>query len=255
MLERLRDLPTGVYGLRASGRVSKEDYDRVLVPMLDEARAAGTRVRLLYHFATSFERFTPGGAWEDTRVGLQYLRLFERCAVVSEREWLRAATRAVGGLLPCPVRAFSENEWTEALTWLRAPAAATPLTHRLLPDRGVLVVEPSGKLRREDFDAVAMTVDPWIEANGELEGMVIHARSFPGWENVGSFIRHMQFIRDYHRKIRRVAVAAESRFAEVGPALGEHFVAAEIKGFGYDELDRAIEWAGRARGVEPIAAP
>lgn len=255
MLERLRDLPNGVTGLRASGRVSKEDYDKVLVPMLEEARAAGARVRLLYHFSTDFERFTPSGAWEDTLVGLQYLRLFERCAVVSEREWLRAATRAVGGLMPCPVRAFRESEWTEALTWLRATTETARMAHRLLPDRGVLVIEPSGKLRREDFDAVAMTVDPWIEANGELDGVVVHVRSFPGWENVGSFIRHMQFIRDYQHRIRRVAVAAESRFAEIGPALAEHFISAEIKGFGYDELDRAIEWAGRARGAEPIAAP
>jgi len=30
----------------------------------------------------SSRRFTAGAVWEDTRLGVQYLRLFERCAIV-----------------------------------------------------------------------------------------------------------------------------------------------------------------------------
>jgi hypothetical protein len=245
MLERVQDLPAGIVGLRASGKVSKEDYDRVVVPMLDEARREGRRVRFLYHFTPEFSGFTAGGAWEDAEVGFRYLRLFERCAIVSDKDWIRGASRFVGTLLPCPVKIFRDDEWNEALAWLGAPASSGHLEHRLIPERGVLVVEPHGRLSVEDFDSIALTVDPWIESGRDLHGMVVHAREFPGWESVGSFLRHVQFVRDHHRKIRRVALSADGKIAKLAPALVENFVGAEIQHFGFEELDRAVDWASR----------
>jgi hypothetical protein len=73
---------------------------------------------------------------------------------------------------------------------------------------------------------------------------VIHARRFPGWENLGALMKHVRFVRDHHRKIARIALAADSAMASVAPSVAEHFVKAEVKAFRYDELDRAIAWAG-----------
>ena len=50
MLERLTDLPQGIDGLKAIGKVSKDDYVRVVEPLLDEARREGRRIRFLYQF-------------------------------------------------------------------------------------------------------------------------------------------------------------------------------------------------------------
>ena len=38
MIEILKDLPNGIDGVKASGMITKEDYERVFVPLLDEAR-------------------------------------------------------------------------------------------------------------------------------------------------------------------------------------------------------------------------
>jgi hypothetical protein len=244
MIERLRDLPAGVDGLRAKGKVTKQDYDTVLLPILDEARSHGRRIRLVYHFGPEFEGFTAGGAWEDARVGLRYLRLFERCAIVSDIGWVRESSRLVGAMMPCPVKVFGNGEWSDALAWLSSRTTeGAALAHRLLPESGVLVVEPERPLQAEDFDALAMTVDPWIEAHGELRGVVVHAREFPGWENLGAFFRHLRFVRDHHRLVRRIALAAGGKLADLAPRLAEHFIAAEIKHFDYGDLDRAIAWA------------
>lgn len=246
MIERLQQLPAGIDGLRAQGRITKEDYERVVEPLLDGARREGRRIRLLYQFGPEFEGFTAGAAWEDTRIGFQYLRLFERCAIVSDVGWLREASRLVGTMMPCPVRIFGNKEWKEAVSWISSPMEGT-LPHRLLEPEGVLILEPERALRREDFEAVAMTVDPWVEAHGPLRGVVLHARSFPGWENLGSFLRHLRFLGDFHRKVGRVALAADSKLAELLPKLAENFVAAEVKHFGYDQLDAAVEWARTER--------
>jgi hypothetical protein len=247
MLEPIPDLPAGIDGLRAKGAVSKGDYDRVFAPLVEGARRDGRRIRLLYHFAGDFDGFTPGGAWQDAALGMRHLRVFERCAVVSERDWILLATRAFATLLPCPTRAFRESEMSEALAWLSAPAAAPHVTHRLIEERGVLLVEPHGPLGVEDFDAIALTVDPWIESGRDLNGIVVNMRAFPGWESLGGFVRHMQFVRDHHRKIRRVALAADGKLAKLAPALVETFVAAEVRHFGFDEVERAIEWVGGGR--------
>jgi hypothetical protein len=42
------------------------------------------------------------------------------------------------------------------------------LKFELLKDFGVLIVEPRGPLRAEDFQAVSAAVDPHIRQNGKL---------------------------------------------------------------------------------------
>jgi hypothetical protein len=241
VLKRLLEMPNGIDGLRAEGKVTKDDYEEVIRPLLHDARRDGRRIRLLYEFAPDFEGFTAGAAWQDARIGLQYLRLFERVAVVSKVAWIRESAHLVGAMLPCPVRVFPERDG--ALDWLGA-RITWHLSHRLVPESGVLVVEPVGPLRPEDFDAVSLVVDPWIESHGALHGLVVHMREFPGWESVGGFVRHVQFVREHHKRVRRVALAADSPMAQLMPKLAEHFLKAELKHFSYDQLDQAIAWAG-----------
>ena len=76
---------------------------------------------------------------------------------------------------------------------------------------------------------------------------MIHAREFPGWENLGAFLRHVRFLRDHHRKVKKIALAVDSKLANLAPKIAEHFVQAEVKSFAYDELDRAIAWAAASQ--------
>jgi hypothetical protein len=246
MLERLQNLPPGIDGVKAVGRLSKDDYERVFDPLLDAARRDGRRLRLLYQFGPEFEGLSPGAAWEDAKLGLASLRLFDGLAVVTDVSWIRESTRLIGFLMPCPVRVFGNGQLAEATDWLGSLPEGPAVTHRLLADRGVLVVEVRQALRAQDFDALAATADGWIEAHGDLPGIVIHARTFPGWENLGGLIRHLRFVRDHERRVRRAALASDSRLADLAPRLAEHFAHAEVRRFGYDALEDAIAWAGGA---------
>jgi hypothetical protein len=243
MLQPIIDLPSGVWGLRAVGKVSKNDYEQAVRPALEAARREGRRLRFIYHFGTEFEGFTPGGAWEDVRVGLQYMRLFERCAVVTDVEWIRTTTRAAAPMMPCPVKVFADAEWTAAVAWVGAPLESS-VDYRMLADSGVLVIEPRGALRAEDFDALSAAADAWIESTVQpLRGIVVHARTFPGWENLGSFLRHVRFVRDHHREVPRVALSTDAALAGIASTLVDHFTQAVIKRYDYEDVDCAIAWA------------
>jgi hypothetical protein len=243
VIEKLKDLPAGIDGVRAIGKISKEDYEQAFVPLLDDARREGRHIRFLYQLGPEFEGFTPGAAWEDAKIGLHFLRLFDGCALVTDLAWIRELTGLAGFFMPCPVSVFSNKEFAEAIDWLRSLPEGAAISHRLIPESGVIVVEVKQALRAQDFDSLAFTADAWIEAHGDLQGLVIHAREFPGWENLASFLRHMRFIRDHQRKVKRIALAADTKLASFAPSIAEHFIHAEVKNFGYDELDAAIAWA------------
>jgi len=182
------------------------------------------------------------------------LRLFDGYAIVSDIRWIREWTHLVGFLLPFPLRVFGNNERGAAIAWLSSLPEGPGVSHRLVPESGLVVVEVTEPLRAQDFDALAATADAWLATHDALQGVVIHAREFPGWENIGSLLRHIRFVRDHHRRVRRVALAADSKLANLAPRLAEHFVRAEVKSFGYDELDEAIAWAAGASSETSTAA-
>jgi hypothetical protein len=112
----------------------------------------------------------------------------------------------------------------------------------LLTDQAVLVLTPSGPLTVADFTRIAAMVDPYIEQHGKLKGLLIHASSFPGWDDFAGFISHLRFVRDHHQKIERIAIAADSGVLTVLPRIASHFVAAEVQHFDYADRDAALRW-------------
>jgi len=248
MLEKLSDVPQGIVGVKAVGKVTREDYEKVLEPLFDGARREGRRLRFVCQIGPEFEGLTPGAAWEDAKLGVRSLRLFAGCAVVTDRDWIRESTRIASFFVPCPVRVFPNGDRDKAIEWLGSLPQESGVAHRLLPEKGVIVVEVKNALTAQDFDALALTADPWIETHGGLAGLVIHARAFPGWENLGSLVRHVQFVRDHHRKTKRIALATDGTLAGLAPRIGEHFVHAEVKTFGYGQVDAAASWAAGQSG-------
>ena len=116
------------------------------------------------------------------------------------------------------------------------------LQHELLRERGILILKPEGALRAEDFTTLAAAVDPYIEQRGELPGLMIDAPAFPGWENFAALLSHLRFVRDHHRRIRRIAVVSDSTLLAVGPRVASHFVNADVRTFGTAERAAALAW-------------
>jgi hypothetical protein len=243
-MERLSGLPAGVEGVKASGMLTKEDYQRVIEPLLDDARREGKHLRVLCELGSDFRGFTPGAAWEDVRIGFRSLRLLDGCALVTDIGWMKEATRASAFFMPFPLRDFALADREKAVAWLASLPETAGISHRMIAETGVLVVEVQSALRVQDFDSIAVTADSWIESHGSLQGLVIHAKKFPGWENLGSMMRHLEFVRDHQRKINRIGLCVDGQVANIVPELAKHFLHAKVEAFGYDGLERAIAWAG-----------
>lgn len=106
----------------------------------------------------------------------------------------------------------------------------------------VVLVRPRSRLDKVDFAMLAEAVDPQIEANGDLAGLIIEAPSFPGWDDFGSMVSHFRFVRDHQKHVKKVAVVTDSAMGDLAEHLASHFVSAQIKHFPAGETDSAKMW-------------
>jgi hypothetical protein len=112
----IEDMPVGTIGLRASGKVTEDDYQNVLVPAVNAALAAG-KVRLMYVLAEEFS-YSPGAMWADTKLWFKDLKSWERVAIVSDADWLENAVKAFGWMMPGEVKVFESDDVHDAKAWL-----------------------------------------------------------------------------------------------------------------------------------------
>ena len=106
----------------------------------------------------------------------------------------------------------------------------------------IVYLRPTNALEADDFVKLAATVDPHIEKSGKLAGLIVEVSQFPGWDSFGALAAHLRFVRDHHRKIRKIALVTNAAMGNVVPRLASHFVAAEIKRFSAGEADAAKQW-------------
>ena len=65
------------------------------------------------------------------------------------------------------------------------------IEYELLPDQGSGNY-PNWSTWSRDFLKLATEVDAIIAFEGRLSGVVIYAREFPGWKNIGAFLSHIR---------------------------------------------------------------
>src|SRR3974377_1608806 len=95
--------------------------------------------------------------------------------------------------------------------------------YELLSDQGIVIVTPAGPLEKGDFEKLAQAVDPLIESQGRLKGLMILAESFPGWKDFGGLVAHLKFVKNHHRYVQRVAAVSDSGILSIMPLVATHF--------------------------------
>jgi SpoIIAA-like len=117
MITIMKHMPIGTLGFEATGKVTKEDYEDVLVPAVTAALERGD-VRLLYVLGDGFESYSPGAMWSDTRLWAGHRSAWERVAVVTDVDWVENAIKAFGWLMPGRIRVFDDDDVDKAKLWL-----------------------------------------------------------------------------------------------------------------------------------------
>jgi SpoIIAA-like len=121
MIERLEDMPEGTIGLRATGRVTRDDYRELLLPAMRSAAEAG-EVRMVFAVGPGFEEFEPGALIEDTKAGITlgvgHPHAWKRTALVTDVDWITKAVHMFAWLTPGEIMVRGLDELEEAKRWV-----------------------------------------------------------------------------------------------------------------------------------------
>ncbi|HXW59552.1 MAG TPA: STAS/SEC14 domain-containing protein [Solirubrobacteraceae bacterium] len=120
MIEPIERMPTGVIGLRASGRLTVGDYRDVLEPVLRREFESG-ELRLLFELS-DWDGLEPGAWIEDMKTGLgtwvrDYMA-WRRFALVTDVDWVANATRMFAWVAPGEVMVYGLDELQDAERWV-----------------------------------------------------------------------------------------------------------------------------------------
>jgi stage II sporulation SpoAA-like protein len=114
------EMPAGTLGFRISGKLTREEYFRLLDPIREQLER-GERVSFLVATAPDFQGLDLGALWEDVKVagsvGLRYRSSWERLAVVTDKDWMRHGIAAFGWVIPGEIRVFDPGELEQAKAW------------------------------------------------------------------------------------------------------------------------------------------
>ena len=116
MIKELSDMPSGVIGFEASGKMRAEDYRDVVLPALERAAAAG-EVRFVI-VMPDFDGMSGGALWQDLKVGVEHFRAWKRIALVTDIEWMKHMTSLFGWMTPGEVKTFPLAQQGEAIEWV-----------------------------------------------------------------------------------------------------------------------------------------
>jgi hypothetical protein len=118
--EVLDGMPDGTIGAEALGEVTADDYERVLMPAFEAARAQQEHVNVVFVAGDRFTGFTSGALWDDTKFGFRHLKGWGRVAIVTDVDWMTHLVHAFSWLAPKGMQVFPARELEAA----KARAAA-----------------------------------------------------------------------------------------------------------------------------------
>lgn len=119
MIEPLADLPDGVIGFEVVGEVKADDYTGTLIPALEAAAEAG-EVNLVFVLGDRYEGYSPGAAWQDTKLGMRHHMHWHRTALVTDVSWISHVASTLGFMVPGDFQAFPLAEKDAAIAWAAA---------------------------------------------------------------------------------------------------------------------------------------
>jgi hypothetical protein len=118
MLSIIPDLPLHVVGVKATGEVTTQDFNAVVMPAVDSLASSADKINYLLYLDTDLGNFTAGAWAKDAILGLKHLFKWNKVAVVSDNRAVEKFTDIFSYAVPGEYRGFPTAEYEEAVKWV-----------------------------------------------------------------------------------------------------------------------------------------
>ncbi|MEO6636669.1 MAG: STAS/SEC14 domain-containing protein [Ginsengibacter sp.] len=118
MIEVITGLPAYVTGFRATGKVTREDYQEVIYPLVNSVATAFGKIHYLLIVDTPLSNYTAEAWIDDAFLGFKYFTKWRKLAIVSKSDGIKKFTNVFGKLIPGETRGFTMEELAAAREWI-----------------------------------------------------------------------------------------------------------------------------------------
>ena len=114
MLKIMPESQGKIIGLRATRKLTDQDYKEVLIPGLEALISKHGKIRLLCFMDEEFAGLEPGAIWDDAKFFFPHKDDFEKMAIVGGPKWVELTMKLFAPLIEGDVKTFSDDHLQEA---------------------------------------------------------------------------------------------------------------------------------------------
>ncbi len=103
-------------------------------------------------------------------------------------------------------------------------------------------LRPEGALTEDDFEKLRDAFEGFINEHDGVPNLLIRPHGIPRWASPEAMKKHLQFVKEHHRLISKIALVGDLGPLAVVPTLADLFVAPSVRHFPADKVDAAREW-------------
>ena len=126
MVQLLDGFPPHVAAYEASGVVSKEEYEQVVMARVDKVAADYEQINFLVLLKTDMSNYSIGAFLDYVKISFEHFSRWNRMAIVTDEQWLRIAYRALSPLVHGEIRGYKTADFEEAKKWVSGPFDENP---------------------------------------------------------------------------------------------------------------------------------
>lgn len=119
MIEIMSESEGPVPGVRASGKLTLDDYEEVLRPRLDELVEQFGTARALVYMDEGFKGWEASAAWANTKLDIRHHGALAKVAIVGAPAWEEWCVKLAGLLMKGELRTFRAHELEDAWAWVK----------------------------------------------------------------------------------------------------------------------------------------
>ena len=117
MITLIPDVPENVAAFKASGEITKEDFENLVIPHVKAKVNTFDELNYLFYIDTDLNQFTVGAWMKDILVGLKNLTKWNRAAIVTDKKFVQNFTDIFSVLMPGEFKSFPQDDVENALYW------------------------------------------------------------------------------------------------------------------------------------------
>jgi hypothetical protein len=121
MVELLTGLPPHVAAYKATGAISKEEYEEVVMARVDNVATEYGKINFLVLLETGMENYSIGAFIDYIKVSFEHFTKWNRMAIVTDQQWVRQAYDGLSHIVHGEIRTYELKDFDIAKEWVSGP--------------------------------------------------------------------------------------------------------------------------------------